>query len=83
VQLSLIRPGPIESDFRINAYKAFNKHIDKQNSDYRVNYEKMVVRLQSKKTQIIWLGKLHGNEFLRALHLTHVYNILAPLLQAE
>ncbi|CAB9539029.1 Putative NAD(P)-dependent oxidoreductase EC-YbbO [Bathymodiolus brooksi thiotrophic gill symbiont] len=48
VQLSLIRPGPIESDFRINAYKAFNKHIDKQNSDYRVNYEKMVVRLQSK-----------------------------------
>ncbi|AYQ56941.1 Dehydrogenase [Bathymodiolus thermophilus thioautotrophic gill symbiont] len=48
VQLSLIQPGPIESDFRLNAYKAFSKHIDKQNSDYRVNYEKMIVRLQSK-----------------------------------
>jgi short-subunit dehydrogenase len=48
VQLSLIRPGPIESDFRINAYKAFSKHIDKKNSDYQIYYEKMIVRLQSK-----------------------------------
>jgi NAD(P)-dependent dehydrogenase (short-subunit alcohol dehydrogenase family) len=49
VQLSLIQPGPIESDFRINAYKAFVKHIDMQNSDYQASYEKMIVRLQSKE----------------------------------
>lgn len=48
VQLSLIQPGPIESNFRINAYKAFDKHVDIKNSDYRDNYEKMITRLQSK-----------------------------------
>ena len=47
VQLSLIQPGPIESKFRINAYKAFMKHVDMENSDYQSNYEKMIKRLQS------------------------------------
>ena len=47
VQLSLIQPGPIESKFRINAYKAFMKHVDMDNSDYKSNYEKMIKRLQS------------------------------------
>ena len=47
VQLSLIQPGPIESKFRINAYKAFIKHVDMNNSDYQSNYEKMIKRLQS------------------------------------
>jgi short-subunit dehydrogenase len=47
VQLSLIQPGPIESKFRINAYKAFMKHVDMDNSDYQSNYEKMIKRLQS------------------------------------
>jgi len=49
VQLSLIQPGPIESDFRINAYKAFSKNVDRKNSDYRNSYEKMIERLQSKE----------------------------------
>ncbi|SMN12846.1 Putative NAD(P)-dependent oxidoreductase EC-YbbO [Bathymodiolus heckerae thiotrophic gill symbiont] len=48
IQLSLIQPGPIESEFRANAYKAFSKHIDRENSDYKTNYQKMVERLQSK-----------------------------------
>lgn len=47
VQLSLIQPGPIESKFRINAYKAFMKYVDMQSSDYQSNYEKMIKRLQS------------------------------------
>ena len=47
VQLSLIQPGPIESKFRINAYKAFMKHVDIDNSDYQLYYEKMIKRLKS------------------------------------
>ena len=47
VQLSLIQPGPIESKFRINAYKAFMKYVDMEHSDYQSNYEKMIMRLQS------------------------------------
>jgi len=47
VQLSLIQPGPVESKFRINAYKAFMKNVDMNNSDYQSNYEKMIKRLQS------------------------------------
>ncbi|HIM58157.1 MAG TPA: SDR family NAD(P)-dependent oxidoreductase [Gammaproteobacteria bacterium] len=47
IQLSLIQPGPIESNFRINAYKAFMKQVDMNNSDYQSNYEKMIKRLQS------------------------------------
>ncbi|RUA05784.1 MAG: short-chain dehydrogenase [Gammaproteobacteria bacterium] len=49
IQLSLIQPGPIESDFRINAYKAFSKNVDMENSDYHMNYKKMIVRLRSKE----------------------------------
>ena len=47
IQLSLIQPGPIESKFRINAYKAFTKHVDMSRSDYQQNYEKMIKRLKS------------------------------------
>jgi short-subunit dehydrogenase len=35
IQLSVIQPGPIESEFRANAYKAFSQHIDMDNSDYQ------------------------------------------------
>jgi NAD(P)-dependent dehydrogenase (short-subunit alcohol dehydrogenase family) len=47
IQLSLIQPGPIESKFRINAHKAFTKHVDMSRSDYQQNYEKMIKRLKS------------------------------------
>ncbi len=49
IQLSLIQPGPIESKFRINAYKAFMQHVDMANSDYQENYKKMIERLQSEE----------------------------------
>ncbi|MFP6776683.1 MAG: SDR family NAD(P)-dependent oxidoreductase [PS1 clade bacterium] len=49
IQLSKIQPGPIESSFRINAYKAFVRNINVDNSDYKNKYKKMVERLQSEE----------------------------------
>lgn len=45
IHISLIEPGPITSEFRANAYKMFQQHIDKQNSPYRKIYEAMERRL--------------------------------------
>ncbi len=47
VQLSLIQPGPIESQFRANAYLAFKEHVDMNKSDYKENYQGMIQRLKS------------------------------------
>jgi len=47
IQLALIQPGPIESKFRINAYNAFKKNVDMDNSNYQSNYKQMIKRLQS------------------------------------
>ena len=47
IQLSLIQPGPIESKFRINAYKAFKRNVDMNKSNYQSNYKQMIKRLQS------------------------------------
>lgn len=49
VQLSLIQPGPIESQFRANAYLAFKAHVDMNKSDYKENYQGMIQRLKSTK----------------------------------
>lgn len=45
IHISLIEPGPIESDFRKNAYTAFQKFIDATNSIHKDNYNSMVERL--------------------------------------
>jgi short-subunit dehydrogenase len=47
IQLSLIQPGPIESNFRHNAYQAFQKNINIGQSDYLPYYKKMIQRLKS------------------------------------
>jgi len=47
IYVSLIEPGPIESQFRINAYKAFQQHIDVKNSVHRDRYHKMVERFEA------------------------------------
>ena len=44
ISLSLIEPGPIKSDFRANAQKAFKKHIDSSNSYHQQNYQAMQER---------------------------------------
>ena len=49
IKVALIEPGPIESDFKPNAYKAFAKHIDIENSHFSELYKEVEVRLNSKK----------------------------------
>jgi len=45
IHVSLIEPGPIESAFRKNAFKAFNQYIDVTNSAHQSNYQSMIERL--------------------------------------
>ena len=45
--VSLIEPGPIESDFRKNAYAAYKRYIDKDNSVFREVYQQTEERLQT------------------------------------
>jgi len=45
--VSLIEPGPIESNFRKNAYAAYKRYIDKNGSVFRQIYEQTEVRLQT------------------------------------
>ncbi len=45
IHISLIEPGPIMSDFRKNAVKAFEKYIDSNNSVHKSQYESMLDRL--------------------------------------
>jgi NAD(P)-dependent dehydrogenase (short-subunit alcohol dehydrogenase family) len=47
IYVSLIEPGPIESQFRANAYQAFQKHIDIESSVHRDAYLKMVERFEA------------------------------------
>lgn len=43
--VSLVEPGPIESDFRKNAYAAYKRYIDKDNSVFREIYQETEDRL--------------------------------------
>ena len=45
--VSLIEPGPIESDFRKNAYAAYKRYINKDSSFFREVYERTEDRLQT------------------------------------
>ena len=49
IQLSLIQPGPIDSQFRANAYLAFKDNVNMDNSNYQANYQGMIERLNSSK----------------------------------
>ncbi len=48
IYLSLIEPGPISSDFRKNAFAAYQKNIDSTNSVHKKTYLAMEARLQKK-----------------------------------
>ncbi len=48
IKVSLIEPGPIESQFRENAEKAFHKYIKREGSAHEKNYLAMEQRLQKK-----------------------------------
>ena len=47
IELSLIEPGPITSEFRINSYRNFVKHVDRSRSVHKSEYEELEKRLQS------------------------------------
>ena len=47
IKLSLIEPGPIESDFRKNALKMFYKYISIENSAHQQYYQNVQNRLES------------------------------------
>lgn len=47
IYVSLIEPGPIESKFRDNAYKAYMRNINKEESIHRDKYESLELRLQT------------------------------------
>jgi len=46
IRVSLIEPGPIESQFRSNAEKAFRRYIKREGSAHEQNYLAMEQRLQ-------------------------------------
>lgn len=47
IKVSLIEPGPIESQFRQNALAAFIDNIDIKNSHYQQAYEQTINRMQA------------------------------------
>ena len=47
IHVSLIEPGPIESRFRANAYRAFQQHIEVEISVHRERYQKMIRRFET------------------------------------
>ena len=48
IYVSLIEPGPIESQFRANSFAAYKKNIDKENSRFKSEYETTEKRLGKK-----------------------------------
>ncbi len=46
IQVSLIEPGPIRSQFRANALRMWKQHIDADNSVHRARYQAMADRLE-------------------------------------
>ncbi len=47
IHVSLIEPGPVESRFRENAYRAFKQHIVVEDSVHRERYRKMIERFEA------------------------------------
>ena len=47
IHVSLIEPGPVESQFRANAYRAFQQHIVIDNSVHRERYQQMIQRFET------------------------------------
>ena len=47
IHVSLIEPGPVESRFRANAYRAFRRHISMDDSVHQVRYRRMIERFET------------------------------------
>jgi len=49
IHVAVIEPGPITSRFRVNAFEAYRRHIDKRHSAHRDYYERVEKRLGGDK----------------------------------
>lgn len=49
IKISLIQPGPIETQFRDNSLKMYQRYIDKESSFYTSQYQAVEARLESDK----------------------------------
>jgi len=49
IHIALVEPGPITSRFRVNAYEAYQRNIDKSRSAHRDYYERVEKRLGGEK----------------------------------
>ncbi len=47
IELSLIEPGPITSEFRVNSLHKFIEHIDRSHSTHQAEYQELEKRLKS------------------------------------
>lgn len=52
IHVSLIEPGPIVSQFRANALRAFKRHIEPAHSVHRSVYEAVLERLQNQEDNV-------------------------------
>jgi len=50
IEVVLLQPGPINSQFRANALAAFQQHIDIDASVHKVQYQQQIARLTSDKS---------------------------------
>lgn len=62
IEVILLEPGPINTQFRANALLAFQAHIDIDASDHKVQYQAQISRLSSEKS--------HAPFTLEPLHVT-------------
>ncbi|WP_194437075.1 SDR family oxidoreductase [Vibrio fluminensis] len=50
IKISLIEPGPIETQFRANALQAFHQWIDIESSVHKTQYQQQIARLAKKSS---------------------------------
>lgn len=66
VHVSVIRPGPIATRFKLNALNAFNSNIDTSSSLYKNQYDKMTARLNSPPSEKTVLPETVAKKVLHA-----------------
>jgi len=54
IYVSLIEPGPIVSEFRANALRAFRRHIDMENSYHAETYRAVLKRLEDDENEVMF-----------------------------
>lgn len=52
IYVSLVEPGPVTSNFRLNALRAFRRHIDPATSAHRSQYNAVLARLENQDAQV-------------------------------